>query len=94
MQCKFKPNFFCCSLKLREYSVYGVNVVSSNPFVGPLPRIKIFFFILSAFKEELLSNEYIITFLPNLLRLDKEKVPRVSNSILYPEKELLPRSAF
>ena len=41
--------------KLIEYSISAVNVVSSNPCVGPITRIKISLFLLSIWIYELLS---------------------------------------
>ena len=35
----------------------------ANPCVGPLPRIKISFFLLSIIVEELMSTQEIITFI-------------------------------
>ena len=60
----------------------AVNVVSSNPCVGPSPRIKIYFFLLCT--EEHISTPKVITLQPNPA-LGIEKVPRLSNSILYVE---------
>ena len=69
----------------------ALNVVSSNSYFGPLPKIKISFFLLSGCTEELLSIPNIITFLPNPQLCENEKVPRAWNHkarwnpILYPE---------
>ena len=62
---------------------FEVNVVSSNPWVGPSRRIKISFFLLSTCSDELIPTPKIIIFLPNPLAT--EKVPRLSNLIPYPE---------
>ena len=59
-----KQNFLLYSVKLTEY-VYSALSVCSNPCVGPLPKIKISFFLLSSCTEELKSTGKIITFLPN-----------------------------
>ena len=72
---------------------YAVSVVSSNPWVGPSPRIKISFFLLSTCPEELISVPKIITLQPNS-PVGNEKVPLLSNPVLYPEYLYLSRSAF
>ena len=54
--------------KLIEYLASAFNVVSVNPWLGPLQRI--IFFPLSACTEELLSTPDIMTFLPNPLPSD------------------------
>ena len=51
-------------MKLIEYIFYGLSVYS-NPCIGPLPEIKIFFFLLSIFADEIMSSMKIITVLPN-----------------------------
>ena len=56
----------------------------SNPCVGPLPKMKISFFLLSIFVEELMSAPKVIIFLPVSL-LGCEKNPSLSNPISYPE---------
>ena len=56
----------------------AVSVVSFNPFLGPSPRIKISFFLLSTCTEELMSAPKIITLQPNP-PLRNEKVPLLSN---------------
>ena len=53
---------FCLTLlKLIEY-IFSAVSVCSNPCLGPLPRIKIPFVLLSIFVDELLSTPKIITF--------------------------------
>ena len=54
-------NFVSPLLKLIE-SIFSAVNVHSNPFVVPLPRIKISFFLLSIFVDELISTPTIITF--------------------------------
>ena len=49
--------------KLNEYNFSAVNVCS-NPCVGTLPRIKMYFFLLSICEDEFVSAPKIITFLP------------------------------
>ena len=58
--------------------------VCFNLCVGPLPRIKLSFFLLSIFVDELISTPKIITFLP-VTPLGWEKKPCLSNLIPYPE---------
>ena len=56
------------------------NVVSPNLCVGPITRIKISFFLLSIYIDELISNPKIMTFLPTVL-LGNENSERESNPI-------------
>ena len=65
----------------------------SNPFVGTLVKIKIYFFFLSTCTEELVSTPKIITFLPNPVT-GNEELPCLSNPITYPEYLYLLISAF
>ena len=44
-----------------EYIFSAVNVTPSNTYVGPSPRIKISFFLLSTCTEELMSTPKFIT---------------------------------
>ena len=44
------------------YSFSAVYVESSKPCVGPLPRIKISFFLLSTCADEFISTPNIITY--------------------------------
>ena len=53
-------------VKLIGYFASAVNVVSSNSCVGPLPRIKISFFLLSICTDELISAPKIMKFFPML----------------------------
>ena len=55
----------------------------SNPCIGPSARIKIYFFLLSACTEELISTPKIIQFLPN--PLPTENCPFLSNPIACPD---------
>ena len=50
-----------------EYLATAFIEVWSNPSVGPLPVIKIYFFQLLAWPEEVLSTPNIIAFLPKPL---------------------------
>ena len=59
-----------------EYSPSAVTVVSSNSSIGPLPKVKLHFFLLLSYTKELLLTHNIITFLPNKLLSDNEKNPR------------------
>ena len=63
LQCRLKRNFLFDLEKLIKYSASSANVVLSNPCVGPLPKIKIFFFLLSTCTDELISTPKIMTFL-------------------------------
>ena len=49
-----------------EYLASAVNVVLSNPCIGPIPSIKISFLLLSICTDELMSTPKIMTFLPTL----------------------------
>ena len=72
-------NFSKNSVKVIEYNFYAVNVVLPNPCVGPLPRIKKYFFLSSTCTEELTSTPKIMQFLLNPLAT--ENVPFLSNPI-------------
>ena len=53
--------------KLTGYGASGVNivsVVSSNPCIGPLPKITISLFLLSICKDELISARKMTAFFP------------------------------
>ena len=67
--------------------------MSSNPCVGPTPRIKTSFFLLSTFPQELISTPKIITFWVNL-PLENKNVQLGSNPVPYPEYLYLPITAF
>ena len=47
LYCRLKTNIFPDCVKLIGYFASAVNVVSSNPCVGPSPRVKISFSLLS-----------------------------------------------
>ena len=79
--------FIACSFS-------AVSVVSSKPCVGPLPRIRISFYLLPIYADELISAPNIITFLLNPLPLDNEKLPCTSNPMPYSEYLCLLKSAF
>ena len=61
------------------YIAYAVNLVSSNPRVGPSPRIKISFPLLSICTDELISPPKIMTIFPNLPSVnensERESIP-------------------
>ena len=67
--------------------------VCYNPCVGPLPRIKISFFLLSISIDKLISTPKIILFL-TVPPLKCEKHPCLSNLIPYPEYLYLSIPAF
>ena len=81
-----------CSVKLIEY-IFSALSIFSNPWVGPFPRIKKHFFLLSIFVDELISTPKIITFLLNPAP-GNEMLPCLSNPIRYPEYLYLSTSAF
>ena len=85
-----KQNFLLFSAKLIEY-IFSELSLCSNPGAGPLPRIKISFFVFSTFIDELISTPKNITFLP-VPPLRCEKNPCVSNP--YADYLYLPISAF
>ena len=76
-----------------EYFVSAVNVVSSKPCIAPLPRIKIFYLLLSISTDELILTSKIMTFLP-MLKSGNENSERESNPIPEPLYTHLPGSAF
>lgn len=77
-----------------ENSPSAVIVESPNQSAGYLPRIKIYFFLLSACAVKLLSTLHIATFLPNPSPLDNENLPCASNSTPYLEQEYLLGAVF
>ena len=84
-------NFVFFLVKLIEY-IFSALSVYSNPCVGPLPRIKMSFFLLSIFADELISTPKVFTFLPT--SLPNEKDISLSNPMPYPEYTYLSISAF
>ena len=75
------------SVKLIEYTFSGLCLRSSY-CVGPLPKIKMSFFLLSIFVDELMSTPKVIKFLPNPMP-GNENLPHLSNPIPYPEYPFL-----
>ena len=75
-----KTNFFLVLVKLIQYLFSEVNVKPFNPSIGPSARIEIFFFLLSACTQELISTRKIITLQPNS-PLENEKVIFPSNPL-------------
>ena len=73
------------SVKLIEYFF-------SNSCVGPSPRTKIYFFLLSTCTKKLMSTPKIIQFLLN--PLPTEKVPFLPHPIPYLEYLYLSKSTF
>ena len=80
------------SVKLFEY-IFSADIVCSNPYVGPLPRIKISYFLLLIFIYEHISTPKITTFLP-VPPLGCEENPCLSNPVLYSECLYLSMAAF
>ena len=74
-----------------EY-IFSALSLFSNPCVGPIPRIKMSFLLLSIFVDELISTSKIFTFLP--ISLPTEKDMFLSNQIPYPEYPYLSILAF
>ena len=70
----FKQNFLFDLEKLIEYWASAVNVVSTDPCVSPLPRIKISFHWLSTWRDELISTPKMMTFSPTLFLTTGSKV--------------------
>ena len=63
--------FLFCFVKLIKY-IFSVYSACLNPCVGPLPKIKISFFLLSIFVNEVISTPQIFKFLsvpPEFLHL-------------------------
>ena len=71
--------FLFVTVKFIEYIFSAVNVCY-NPCVGPIPKINMFFPLLSIWAEELISAPKIITFWPNPPP-GNEKFPLLSNPI-------------
>ena len=53
------------------YIASAVNVISSNPCVGPSPEIKVSFPLLSICTDELISAPKIMTFFPKFPSVKK-----------------------
>ena len=79
--------------KVNRYFASVVNVVTSNPCAGPLPRIKISFLLLSIWADELISTPRMITFL-STLPSGKEYSPQESNLMPWPVYLYLSRCVF
>ena len=86
-----QTKFCICLVKLIEY-IFSALSLSSNPCVGPLPRIKMSFFLLSIFVDQLISTPKIITFLPVSLPIEKDVF--LLNPTPYPEYPYLSISEF
>ena len=56
-----QTKFLLFSVKLIGYNISAVNVVPSNPCIGPLARMKIYVFLLSKCAEEPISTTKSIT---------------------------------
>ena len=76
-----QPKFFVLTLvKWSEYTFSADNECCPNPYVGPFLRIKMYFFLLSIFVDELISAPRTITF-PVIPPLGCDKNPCLSNPI-------------
>ena len=84
MQFRFKYTFFFDAVKLIEYLASTVIVVLSNPCVGPSPKTKIYFSLLSVCVDELFSTPKVITLLPKS-NFENKKCDGELNPIPYPE---------
>ena len=71
LESRLNTNFLFACLKLIGYIASAVNVVSSNPCVGPSPKIKMYFPLLSICIDELISAPKIVTFFPMLSSVNK-----------------------
>ena len=63
LYCRLNANLLFGFVKLIGCITSAVNVVSSNPWVGPLPRVRISLFLLSTCTDELISTPKIMIFL-------------------------------
>ena len=84
LQQRLEQNFISDLEKSIEYYVSAVSEALSNPFVCPLPRIKISLLLLLARTEELISTPKIMAFVTQL-KFGIEKSERESNPIPHPE---------
>ena len=66
LNCRFKQKLLFDLEKFIEYLASAVNVVSSNPYNGPMSRIKISLSLRLIFRDELISTLKMIEFLPTL----------------------------
>ena len=71
LESRLNTNLLFACLKLIGYIASAVNVVSSNPCVGPSPKIKMYFPLLSICIDELISAPKIVTFFPMLSSVNK-----------------------
>ena len=71
LQCRLTANLLFGCVKLIGYIDSAINMISFNPYVGPSPRIKISFALLSIFTGVLVSAPKIRTFFPKLLSVNK-----------------------
>ena len=79
--CRLNSNILFGCVKLIGYKTPAANVVSSNPCVGPSPRIKISFPLLLTCTDELMSAPEIMTFFP-MFPSTNENCERESNPML------------
>ena len=78
LKCRPNTNLFPHCVKSIGHFAYAINVVSSNPWAGPSPRIKISLVLLSICTDELISTPKIMTFFPMLPSVN-ENSKRESN---------------
>ena len=70
--CRLNTNLSFDCVKLKRHIASAVNVVLSNHRVGPLPRIKTSFSLLSVCTDELISAPKLRTFFPMLPPVNKK----------------------
>ena len=76
LRCILNTNLFLDCVKLVGYLASPINVVSSNPCVGPSPIIKIFLFLLSTCTDELKSIPKVFPKLPPVIKIsEREPTP-------------------
>ena len=93
LQCRLNTNLLFGCVKLMGYLASAGNVVSSNPGLGPLPRIKISLFLLSICTDNLISAPKIMTFISMLPSVNKN-LEQESNTMQQPLYLYLSGSAF
>ena len=69
--CRLDSNILFGCVKLIGYKTTAANVVSSNPFVGASPRIKISFPLLSIYTYQFILSPKIMTFFLRLPYVNK-----------------------
>ena len=78
LQCRLNKNFLRGFGNLIGYFASAIKVVSSNPYVGLSPRIKICFLLLSICTDEFISAQKIMTIFA-MIKSGNENSERESN---------------